>query len=363
MKKSTGISPSVDVKFPYKIPFRKDEAFLIVPEGDKVMYEIGRRYAKRFPEMLRRGISIANINFTGSCFLRSSQSAMALGLGYLKGHGHVSKLKLQPIPITTYPCLKDNLHDIAPSCPKWTKTIQRNRTTFAESQKFLKSVRFQNIVRKIRRKLGLVGVKELDEQVVVSMFRACGWGVEAFGDSLDQGWCSVFTIDDQKAYDLYADLYMYYLLGPGNLLNKDIMCNLLKDIFTSFQRTAKETTGAAKPKVTVRIGHGHTVMLPLNRLGLFLDKFPLKADADYDKLENREFIYGKIAPMSGNFVFVLFKCPSAAGNGYKIQLYHNERLIKLPACQSKVECTLKELLDYYKDILNDKCDFDQLCKV
>ena len=327
------------------------------------MFEIGRRYAKKFPEMLHGDISIADFNFTSSSYSRSSQSAMAFGMGYLVGKGHVTELKLQPLPIATYPRGKDKLHNLVGSCPRFQKNILRNRTTFAESRKFLKSERFQKIVRNVRRKLGLIGVKELNEQLVVSMFSLCGWSVEALGHSLQTGWCSVFTTEDQKIYDLYTDLANYYLIGPGNQLNKDMTCHLLRDIFTSLDRTAKEDKRHIKRKVTVRIGHGHTVIFPLLKLGLFIDKFPLKADTDYDKLKSRQYRAGKIAPMSSNFAFVLYRCGNGKYDKYKIQFYHNERLVKLPACQSKVDCTLKELLNHYRGIQNEKCDIDQLCQV
>ena len=358
IKNSTGISPSVDVKFPWKSPFRKEEAGLQVPEGDVQMYNIGKRYAKKFPEILAGKISISDFNFTSSCSSRCSQSTTALGVGYLEGKGNLTKLRIQPIPITTPPCSTDRLHRQSVACPKWMKDILFNKATWAESDKFLKSSKFQNIVHKIQQKLGLKNVNMVDENLVLSMFRACAWSVEAFGDSADSGWCSLFDSEDQKAYDLYVDLYSYYLFGPGNELNADTGCPLMKDIIANIQSAAGMTTGIKKSKFIVRVGHSSTVLAPLFKLGLFVDKIQLKAN-DYKQLKNRKFRFGEIAPMSGNFAFVLYKCNDKK---YRIQLYLNERLIELPACQSQLNCTLTQFLGYYQKIIS-KCDYDKACKV
>ena len=141
-KKSTGISSSVDIRFPWKSPYIRKEYGLPVPEGDRQLYHIGRRFATRFPEILK-DFSIADLNFTSSCFLRASQSVTAFGLGYLEGKGHVTKQRFQPVPLTTAPCGKDILHLPQLSCPKWLRTIALNPATLSESEKFLESDRFQ----------------------------------------------------------------------------------------------------------------------------------------------------------------------------------------------------------------------------
>ena len=56
MKSSTGIAPSVNVKFPWKNPFLKKERGRISPAGDKQLYKVGRSFARRFPEFFERKI-------------------------------------------------------------------------------------------------------------------------------------------------------------------------------------------------------------------------------------------------------------------------------------------------------------------
>ena len=358
--KSTGVSSSVDVKFPWKNPYLPREYGLQVSEGDKRMYEIARRFAKRFPEILDK-FSIADLNFTASCTSRASQSATAFGLGYLQGKGHVTKERFQPIPITTYnQCSNDRLHRYQGSCQRWREKVLANPEIRSEYQKFNKSDKYQKIVRKVQDKLGLKGVKELDGNLVYLMFAACSWGVEKFGYSQNSRWCSLFSAEDQKVYDYLTDSYFYYLIGPGNQINIDASCFLLQDILTHLLSMAGKTPGSNSRKIVARFGHGNTVLPALYKLGLFLDKAPLLA-TNYEQMRDREFKVGKIAPMSGNFAFVLYKCSSYFGHKvYKIQFYHNERLVKLPACHSKIDCTLDEFVHYYKPLL-DRCQWNQIC--
>ena len=88
-ERSTGISPSVDITFPWKNAYLRKEYGLQVPAGDKQIYKIARRFALRFPEILDK-FSIADLNFTTSYVRRAQQSATALGMGYLKSKGHIT---------------------------------------------------------------------------------------------------------------------------------------------------------------------------------------------------------------------------------------------------------------------------------
>ena len=355
-KKSIGISPSVDIKFPWKSPYIRKEDLLQVPEGDKQIYNIGSRFAKRFSEIFNGRFSIADYNFTSSYAARASQTATAFGMGYLKGKGHVTKLAFQPIPLTTYPRNNDKLHGPQPNCKRWRETVSRNPLTFTEYNKFLKTEKFQRIVRKVREKLGLKGVKEVDENLVLSMFGACGWGVQKFGYSQNSRWCSLFNKEDQKVFDFAVDMYLYYLMGPGNEINMKLACPQLQDIFDNILAMSGKTKRDGKRKFIGRFGHGGTILAPAYILGLFIDSVPLRAD-NYEQMRDRKFKFGNIAPMSGSIAFVLYRCSYGQ---YKIQFYHNERLVKLPACWSKVSCPLDIFVSYYKPIL-DKCNYNQAC--
>ena len=364
MKQSTGVSPTVDVKFPWKMRINKKDAGFQVPEGDKQIYNIGRRFARRFPELLTGRFSIADFNFTSSCSPRASQSTTAFGMGYLQRKGPLTKYKLQPIPLTTVSnCSNDRIHRPVNACPRFMRDIWNQEIAYAESRKFLKTEMFQKIIRKVRKKLGLEGVKEVDEEIVLAMFRACGWGVSIYGDAEGSRWCSLFSTEDQKIWNLYEDMWAANFWGPGFQLNLDTSCVQLQDLITNMKRMAQDIKSTQRPKkVIARFGHGQTIRLPLGKLGVegYTLEYPLTVD-NYENLKNRKFRLGKAGPMSGNYAFVLYKCHYGE---YKVQLYIHEKLVKLPGCRSKVYCSLREFLAYHEDTIS-KCasKFDQICSV
>ena len=170
IKKSNGVSPSLDIKFPWRNLFRIEERGQMVPVGDKTVYEIGRRYAKRFPELLRHRFSSSEYKFVSSYKPRASRTAMAFSLGYLKGKGHVTKLRLQPVPITTLPFANDTLLLFSENCPKWTRDVKGNPLTLLEFAKFSKlpskSSKINRFVRRVRKMLGLENVKEVNVELL-----------------------------------------------------------------------------------------------------------------------------------------------------------------------------------------------------
>ena len=223
---------------------------------------------------------------------------------------------------------------------------------------FLNQTGSKKVVKKVRTKLGLRGVKEINETIVVLMLSACAWGVQKFSYPEDAKWCSLFGAEHQKVYDYYLDAITYYYTGPGNQINMDAGCPLLQDVFTNIHVITGTIKEKPKRKIIGRFGHSSTIFAPFHKLGLFIDRHPILVD-NYEQMKDRKFRFGYIGPMSGNFAFVLYKC---LHEQYKIQFYLNERLVKLPACHSKVSCSLDDFLRYYQPIL-DKCDYDRICKV
>ena len=359
IKNTTGISPTVNVKFPYKNPFLIKEEGLLMPEGDKQIYTIGRRMAKRYPELFPGRFSVADLNFTSSCFLRASQTASAFGLGYLQGKGNVTRKRLQPIPLVTFIPCGDRLNHPVAGCPKWVKTVSTNPDTFIESSKFIKSERFKRVVIKVREKLGLRDVDEVDEQLVRLMFEACAWGIQRAGATDDTEWCSVFDTEDQKVYDYFVDLDFYNIHGPGRQISLDVSCGQLQDIVMNLESMAGRISGKPKSRFVGRFGHLNTIGCLVQKLGLFRDRLPVLAD-NFEQLRDRNFHIGHIGPMSGNVAVVLFSC--SHGEQYRVQFFHNERLIKLPFCHSKVDCSLDEFVNHIKMLLKT-CNYDEVCRL
>ena len=106
-----------------------------------------------------------------------------------------------------------------------------------------------------------------------------------------------------------------------------------------------------------RSAHAETIIPLFALLNVSLDYVQMTSD-NFASLKTRRFRGACLSPFSGNLYFVLFQCDDV----YKIQLYINERLVKLPCCQSQVDCTFEEFLEHYKPMV-DKCHFDHICKI
>ena len=81
---------------------------------------------------------------------------------------------------------------------------------------------------------------------------------------------------------------------------------------------------------------------------------------NFKENKNRIFRTGCIAPFGGNFYFVLYK--ENNGSNHKVQFYVNERLTKIPGCDSSINCDFSTFERQYQDIV-DKCDYKKMCSI
>ena len=320
------------------------------------MYDIGKRYAVRFPELLRKGFSEVDFKFVSSCKSRSIRSAAAFSMGYLKGRGDLTSLRMQPVPVATHTCVNDTFFRYFDSCPRWEKEVRHNKASVEEVEKF--KVELNRVIEKVQEKLGLKGVEEINVDSVYAMFLACGYKQSTSNVPKKFGWCSIFDEEDLVYLNYYRDLRWYHIHGPAYPLTAETSCDLLKDIYYSIlAMTGKGKDQKSRYKVIVRAAHLITFLPLYAKMGIFLDRNILQAD-NFHKMKHRNFKVGKICPMSGNLAFVLYRCYD--GN-YKIQMYVNERLVRIPCCQSKVHCSLEEFEQFYKNDI-ESCNFRETCK-
>ena len=190
------------------------------------------------------------------------------------------------------------------------------------------------------------------------MHKACAFSMAIFGKSLREGWCSVFGEEDFEVINYKMDLDKYYEEGPVFQISYSMSCVLLKDFLLSLQAKAGRTVKYEKFDGHFRSAHSQTVTSLFTLIGAFNNTTPITAD-NFSEMTGRDFKSGEIVPFAANIAFVLYKC----GNGdLKIQMYHNEKLTRLPCCQSKVDCLFSTFEKYYQNIV-DHCDLTKMCKV
>ena len=345
-----GIAP----KNPYKVEVEK----LLTTVGDKELYDIGKRYAKRFPELLEDTLEIQNFKFMSTCKARSSQSADAFAMGFLEGHGHLGEAKLQPMPLEINPCNKDEILRYFDMCAKYQKDVEDNTTATIEMDKFLNGTEVAKVVEKVKTKLKIQTASNLTALNVKMMYLMCAFSIAISNKHFTDGWCNVFDDDDFDVMEYVLDLKAYYKRSAAYKITYESSCPLLRDILHSVQAKAGRKVKYKAFKGIFRSSHAETLVPLYALMGLLLDERPLKAD-NYEEMKNREFRGGRIAPFAGNLAVVLYEC---AGKAQKIQLYNNERLLKFPCCKSEVDCPFEVFENCYQKI-SDACDFHAMCKV
>ena len=352
---STGVDNRVDIRFPWRNKYSSNEIKFLIREGERELFGIGRRFAQRFSELPTRPLS--EFKFFSTNETRSIKSALAFIKGYFGRTLESNFIDAENLPLTSLPVYNDSLLRYYESCPKYAREVRDNRTSFNEKDKFLYGPEVESVVRKVRLRLGLDGYEEFNADRVFSMYVECSYSVAIYGISINSGWCSVFDIDDLKIMEYVLDLKTYYRHGPFYPITYDISCNLLKDILRSIQAVADRPVLYPKYSGIFRSGHSRTLLPLFAKMGLFKDDITLTA-RNFKELKKRRFKPGRMAGFGGNLAFVVYKCQNRS---HILQAYSNERLVKIPCCASKYQCSLEEFERCYEPHV-ETCDFDRLCE-
>lgn len=116
-------------------------------------------------------------------------------------------------------------------------------------------------------------------------------------------------------------------------------------------------TGATKkPYGIFYFSHSGAMAKLLARWGLYKDPSALTA-SDYAFHAGRLWSTSRMQNFGVNMAFVLFQCEL---NTYKVQLYVNERLVRIPGC-ADTTCTYSEFVTYIQPIVST-CDLDAICE-
>ena len=338
---------------PYEEKIEKELAVV----GDRELYGIGLRFQKRFPELFDERFVCSDFRFTSTCKARSSQSASAFAMGFLEGHGTVGEAKYQPIPLVMKPCDNDTVLRFFDMCEKYEKNVAENDSTVMEMEKFLGGPEVAKVVEKVTSRLKLGG-KKLTPEDVKMMYLLCAFGVAIDNKGFDEGWCSLFDLDDFDVMEYSLDLKSYYKRSSAYKITYQSSCPLLRAILQSMQAKAGRNVTFKKFTGVFRSSHAETLMPLYALMGLLVDKRHLMAN-NYEEMKNRQFRGAKIAPFAGNLAMVLYGCKNGKN---KVQLYSNEKLIKLPCCQSKIDCPFEVFENCYKTV-SDDCNLKSMCSV
>ena len=158
------------------------------------------------------------------------------------------------------------------------------------------------------------------------------------------------------------DLEYYWIDGPGFPITAAQSCIVMDNLIHSFM-TASNVEEEQRIHGVFYFSHSGAVLKYMAFLGLYEDVEPLRSDNFDSMKDSRQWRTSNIGPFAANVVFVLFDCRTEEASDYhedftEVQLYVNERLMKIPGCGEEV-CTLTRMKEAY----SKPCNFQELCSL
>lgn len=353
LNEAVNISSSISLKLPWKCPFSEFQDKILSSIGEEELYGVGKQLAQTFPELFSEKYSPLLYNFESSCKLRCVHSANALALGLFEGTGTVGKYKSQPIAIKVLPCDNDPVLRFFQICKKYTVNVLKRKSSLYERDEFDKGPEMRKVKEKVLEKLGMVE-KKLKVKDLKAIYLACSYDLSMFNST--SGICSLLDEEDKSVLEYSLDLKHFYTRSTGYKINYQSSCLLLMDIIDSIKSAASNSSHSYIG--IFRSSHAETIIPLFAILGLHVDEEKLVA-SNYNEMKRRRFRGACLSPFSGNLYIILYNCQN---DGYKIQLYVNEQLTKVPCCESASECKLETFLRCFKKDIID-CHFEQICNL
>ncbi|XP_066913756.1 multiple inositol polyphosphate phosphatase 1-like isoform X2 [Clytia hemisphaerica] len=345
--------PEMVLGLPWEPPLDEDHKSHLTHVGEKELYNIGIRTRKRFPELFEQRYNTRRFKFMSTNKLRTTHSATSLAAGLFDGDGSLHG-RIQPIALDISPndCRVLRFYD---NCHRYKQEIKKNAIALSEHEKFLHGKEIKKVADKIKVKLNLPSIR-LTHRSLDAIFIGCAYELSMFDGSLDTGLCSLLDDEDRRVLEYADDLEKFYTsANPNNPLTYQIACPLLKDMLDYLQASRDGDTMLVG---IFRSAHSTAMLMMYTLLGLNKQHVPLRSENFQQILNWRRqyFRSSQITPFAANFYFVLYECSGE----WKIQLYWNERLVKMPCCVSELDCGFDVFMEYYQKIVQE-CD-TELCR-
>ncbi|XP_023935060.1 multiple inositol polyphosphate phosphatase 1 isoform X2 [Bicyclus anynana] len=308
------------------------ERYLTI-EGQDEMILLAERMQKRFPNAIKKKYNNETFLFRYTATQRAQQSARYFTIGLFDSN------KFQHIQFE--PALEvDTTLRFYKHCAKWQKQVKKNPDTYKEVTLFGQSKVMNDTLLAVTKKLGLDKTLTLDQ--VVLMYRVCGYET-SWHKYMKSPWCFGFDEKTIKVLEYFEDLKKYWVDGYG--YTQRAACMIMKNMFHTMSNG---------PSATFLFAHSGTILKLLTHLQLYKPQCPLLADA-VD--EGRPWRTSDIDCFASNIAFVLFKC----NDGDKILTLHQEKIVKLPMCDTEL-CPMADLEKQFHNTIHN-CNFTDICSI
>ncbi|CAK1545272.1 unnamed protein product [Leptosia nina] len=313
----------------------EEEKYLTL-EGQDEMVLLAERTHKRFSSIIKQKYDNNSFQFRYTATQRTQQSARYFSIGLFD--------KKSAHDVVFEPALKvDNTLRFYKHCERWRKEVKKNPKTLAEQRRYGVSGEMNETLGYVSKYLGLDRV--LDLEIVSLMYKICGYET-SWHKHFVSPWCFAFDSKGVQRLEYYYDLKHYWNDGYGHELTARPACMMMKHLFSTMRNESRNAT--------FLFAHSGTLLKLLAHLQLYKPKSHLRGDA-ID--EQRTWKTSNIDCFASNLAFVLYRCK----DGVKLLTMHQERIIKLPMCETEL-CPLKHLEEYFYNSIH-KCNYADMCNV
>ncbi|KAB5544399.1 hypothetical protein DKX38_012511 [Salix brachista] len=348
----------------WKSPWRaKLKGGELITKGEEEMYNLGIRIRERFPELFEEEYHPDVYPIKATQVPRASASAVAFGIGFLRGMGTLGPARHRAFAVTSESRASDIILRFHDCCGKY-KAFRKSQEPAVDK---LKESVLDEITSALTSRYGL----NFTRKNVAMLWFLCKQEASVL-DITDQA-CDLFSPSEVALLEWTDDLEMFILKGYGNSINYRMGVPLLEDVVQSMEQAIKAKEEKHAPgsyeKARLRFAHAETVVPFTCLLGLFLD------DSEFQKIQREESLEpppkppqsrnwrgSNVAPFAGNNMLVLHSCPANSASKYFVQVLHNEHPIPMAGCNGSDFCPFEE----FKEKIvapHLKHDYNSVCTV
>ncbi|EFJ13138.1 hypothetical protein SELMODRAFT_182070 [Selaginella moellendorffii] len=318
---------------------------LTIP-GEEEMFRLGQRIRERFPEIFSGDYHPKISPILTTQVHRSAQSAVAFGMGLFSNKGSLGDGKHRAFSVISDNKTNDihlRFHDC---CQNYKESKAVRRPAVAKLQK------------KVYAQVSAAATKRyklpFTNDDISSLWFLCKQ--EASVLEITTQACKLFLPEEVRLLEWADDVELHHLKGYGDSINYkmgiSLLSNVKEAIVSAMEESARDSTDAKfLEKAKLRFAHAETVLPFACLLGLFLDGADVKVVQEEKSVAippkpplPRLWRGSLVAPFGGNTMLVLYKC-SNQSPAFRVQAFHNEHPMIMPACNGSHFCPVDLFLD------------------
>ncbi|XP_047529679.1 multiple inositol polyphosphate phosphatase 1-like isoform X1 [Vanessa atalanta] len=242
-------------------------------------------------------------------------------------------------------------------CSSWINNVEENNDTLTQLRTFESKQEYKEMISNISLRLGFN--YDIQKEIMKQMYQMCRYN-KAWDVSQISPWCAAFSKDDLKRLEYAEDLETYYKYGYGTPMNQQLGCTGIKDMMDFF-KTHVERAAPQQPRARVQLADAAQLLLALAAAGARRDAAPLTGDNYHSAVaQARKWSASAMAPFSGNFAAVLYKCTPNSNlqinDQYQVLFMENERPLNLEDCRVGL-CNYTFVKNRF-GLIADNCNLD-----